>query len=119
MTAFDPVRVREILQARQDRLKAEASGVLERKYWYAHRSLSSFFREDARTRQMDKQVHAIWDHAESLDPILSYLDARIWEGMTEAERIWSVMKDWDHPDPGPELVEDVLEVKRMVRNWRS
>lgn len=111
--AFDPVRVWEILQARQDRLNAEASRELQDKYAHAANHLGDLFGEDELTRAYDKSVHELWDHAESINPILAYLDDRIWSEKTRDEKIWETMKDWDWK-PSTEMLADVWLAAAMV-----
>ena len=91
--AFDPVRVRGILEKRMDRINAEASRELQDKYAHAANHLGNLFGEDELTRAYDKSVHELWDHAESINPILAYLDDRIWSEKTRDEKIWETMKD--------------------------
>lgn len=111
--AFDPVRVWEILQARQDRLNAQASRELQDKYAHAANHLGDLFGEDELTRAYDKSVHELWDHAESINPILAYLDDRIWSEKTRDEKIWETMKDWDWK-PSTEMLADVWLAAAMV-----
>ena len=111
--SFDPVRVRGILEKRMDRINAEASRELQDKYAYAANHLGNLFGEDELTRAHDKSVHELWDHAESINPILAYLDDRIWSEKTRDEKIWETMKDWDWK-PGPEMLADVWLAAAMV-----
>lgn len=116
MTAFDPKFAREVLERRRDDLNRDASKILYEKYvLISDGELSPF---GIKADLYDKRVHTLWDQADSYVEVLAYLDGRILEEMTPAERIWNVLKDWDlnvsQKDWMVRVIEDVIEAQGMI-----
>lgn len=116
MTTFDPAFAREVLERRQAEKLREGSQLLTDKFIMQIEGEISPW--GPRADVIDKKVKALWAEADSYDSVLAYLDDRIWEEMKPAERIWSVMKDWDFRT-GPSMVGDVLTAQHIASAGRT
>lgn len=113
MTKFDPAFAREVLERRQGAILKEAAGLHWDKWCLVYEEGITPY--GPRADAFDKKIHALWKQADSYDSVLSYLDGRIWDEKTRAEKIWETMKDWP-PNMGPGMVEDVFEAAAEVDN---
>lgn len=113
MTTFDPTFAREVLERRQKAHILAASQLLSAKWDLIFEG--EIHALGPRADAFDKEVHALWKKADSYHSVLAYLDDRIWDEKTRAEKIWETMKDWP-PNMGPEMVDDVFEAAAEVDN---
>lgn len=111
MTKFDPKFALEVMRRLQSEKNKEASQVYGEKFLLQAEGRIPYF--GAESRQMDKRIHALWAEADSYNSVIDYLETRIWEEMTPAERTWKVLKDWEYAPSGPQLVGDVLAAQHI------
>lgn len=111
MTTFDPAFAREVLERRRDDKNRQASQLLLDKYAMIYDGEIDYL--GPRAHRIDQRVHELWREADSYDSILAYLDGRIWDEKTRAEKIWETMHDWDNAW-GPRMVDDVFEAAAEV-----
>ncbi|QDK03268.1 hypothetical protein SEA_ROMAN_26 [Microbacterium phage Roman] len=116
MTKFDPVFAREVLERRQKAHIVAAGKLVSAKWELIFEG--EIHALGARADAFDKEVHKLWRKADSYDSVLSYLDGRIWEEKTRAEKIWHTMHDWgiNIENFGVQMVEDVFEAAAEVDN---
>ncbi|QIG58571.1 hypothetical protein SEA_DEJAVU_27 [Microbacterium Phage DejaVu] len=114
MTKFDPAFAREVLERRQSDKIREASVLLREKYEMIYDGEIDYL--GPRADAFDKEVHKLWREADSYDSVLSYLDGRIWDEKTRAEKVWQTMDDWgiNTENFGVQMVEDVFEAAAEV-----
>lgn len=114
MTEFDPVYVRGVMERRQAEKNRQAADLLMEKFKLQLDGVISYWGSDADA--LDKRVHALWDEADSYDPVLTYLDGRIWEAKTFEEKVHSLLEDWGYANVSVETVADVIEARDLVQD---
>ncbi|QDH92177.1 hypothetical protein SEA_PAVLO_25 [Microbacterium phage Pavlo] len=116
MTKFDPVFAREVLERRQKAHIVAAGKLMSVKWELIFEG--EIHALGARADAFDKEIHKLWREADSYESVLRYLDVRIWDEKTRAEKIWQKMEDCGISpyNPGVQMVEDVLEAAAKVDN---
>ncbi|AWY05003.1 hypothetical protein SEA_HORTUS1_24 [Microbacterium phage Hortus1] len=111
MTAFDPRFALEVMRRRQSEVNKRAAAVHLEKFMLQMDDRIPLFGGAA--SEMDKQIHALWAEADSYDSVIKYLEERIWEEKTFAEKTWTILENRDFRT-GPDMVQDVIDAQRDV-----
>lgn len=111
MTSFDPAFALKVMRRRQSDVNRWAAEILLEKFKLQMDGAISHWGPEADA--LDKRVHALWDEADSYDSVIKYLEDRIWDEKTFAEKTWALLEHRDFR-AGVEMVEDVLEARRDV-----
>lgn len=110
MTAFDPKKALEILERRHRRLEAEAFEIGIKVWDLVWEGLPRHHRI---IHEIESERDAAYDRADSVRPLLRYLEQRIEEEKTPGEIIWEHVQHWPYRD-GPGMVEDILRAARQL-----
>lgn len=112
MTTFDPEFALEVMKRRQGDKFREARDIhLEKFALLMGNEIPPWGRA---AEAFDERIHALWAEADSYDSVIDYLEKRIWDKKTFAEKTWAIMEKWDWAPTGPGMVEDVIEAQRDV-----